>query len=82
LLQFDSLWQAALSDTDTATGVVLQTDVSGMVVRTWDASAWRASAGAAAAASSRQSAPTGLEVALRLQGQEASLIKVFLLEAV
>jgi general secretion pathway protein J len=41
LTQLDSLWQAAISDTDTSGGVGLQTGLAGMQVATWINSTWR-----------------------------------------
>ena len=81
LAQLDTLWQAALSGVDSAvTPVVLQTGVSGIVLRTWDGAGWSVLTNAAGA--SLLSTISGLEVALQLQGQETSLVKVFLLGAV
>ncbi|HAT31775.1 MAG TPA: type II secretory pathway component PulJ [Janthinobacterium sp.] len=81
LAQLDILWQAALSGVDsTVTPVVLQTGVSGIVLRTWDGTGWSVLSNATGA--SLLSTVSGLEVALQLQGQETSLVKVFLLGAV
>ncbi|MET3131814.1 general secretion pathway protein J [Oxalobacteraceae bacterium GrIS 1.11] len=81
LVQLDVQWQAALGDSDASTTpVVLQRALAGMVVRIWDGAGW--SVLTTAAATKQQSTNTGLEVALQLEGQETSLIKVFLLGAV
>jgi general secretion pathway protein J len=92
LIALDALWQAALSGADPAVGVALQAGVAGMALRTWQSGEWRsataaltpANAAAAAAAAGvpevvSAQVPTGLEVALQLQGQSAALVKVFLL---
>lgn len=87
LLQLDTLWQAALNDTDTATGVALQSEVVSMGARYWINTEWRPAAGLSTAVASAQaplataSAPTGLEVSLALQGQEVPMVKSFLLGA-
>jgi general secretion pathway protein J len=96
LLQLDGLWQAALSDTDTAVTVALQSGVQGMSMRYWMAASgsgagWRDAAGVSTASSAAAAPapllatagmPTGLEVALTLQGQEVPLVKSFLLGAI
>ena len=78
LAQLDQLWLAATSDADTTPPVSLQTGVAGMQIQTWENNGWR----------QRQAAPgefllprpaTGLQVALQVQGQEASMSKAFLL---
>lgn len=74
LRELDSLWLAAANDTATAQAVTLQTGVAALTMRLWDGNGWRTDAGSLA--------PTGLEVALRLQGRDASLLKVFMLGAV
>jgi general secretion pathway protein J len=95
LIALDALWQAALSGTDPAAAVGLQAGVTGMALRTWQSGEWRsataaltsgtpASTAAAAAAAGvpevvSAQVPTGLEVALQLQGQSTALVKVFLL---
>jgi general secretion pathway protein J len=69
---------------------VLQTGVAGMGLRLWQGREWSLAAGATASAIAQAAAqaaglpavaPTGLEVALQLQGQQTSMIKVFLLGA-
>lgn len=76
LVQLDALWQATLGDTDNAPNVILQNAVAGLAVRIWSAPAWSLLNGQAGSP-----APTGLEVALQLKGQDISLVKVFLLGA-
>ncbi|MFS2005940.1 type II secretion system protein J [Duganella sp. CT11-25] len=98
LLQLDSLWQAALADTDPSVSVALQSDVENMSMRYWmpatsaGAAGWRAAAGVSTAATaaavpapllaSTASTPTGLEVSLALRGQEVPMVKSFLLGAI
>jgi general secretion pathway protein J len=92
LAQLDALWQAALSDADTAGTVALQANVQGMAMRLWvpvaavgqiqnaaNAGGWRPAAGVSTVGS--VSPPTGLEVSLALQGQTVPMIKAFLLGA-
>lgn len=82
LAQLDVMWQSAVSDTDTgATAVALQSGVDSMALRLWERTGWRA-ATAAPADSLLNTVPTGLEVTLQLQGQQAGLVKAFLLGAV
>ena len=88
LQQLDSLWQAALSDTDPAASVALQSGVQTMGMRFWINSEWQPAAGISTATSiavqlpqALPGAPTGLEVALSLQGQEIPIVKSFLLGA-
>ena len=92
LQQLDALWQAALSDSDTAPPVTMQTGVAAMTMRLWQNNTWRSTTTGAAQQTAQavasplalpvSTAPTGLEVALQLQGQEIALIKIFLLGAV
>lgn len=95
LTQIDSLWQAALSDTDTTDSngaVALQSNVQGMSMRLWvptaaaatvptaaNAGGWNAAAGTTSAGVS--SLPNGLEVSLMLRGQQVPMVKSFLLGA-
>jgi general secretion pathway protein J len=89
LQQLDSLWQAALSDTDPAVSVALQSGVQTMGMRYWINSDWQPGAGVSTATSAvavqvpqaPPASPTGLEVALSLQGQEIPIVKSFLLGA-
>jgi general secretion pathway protein J len=74
LTQLDSLWQSALGQGQG--GVALQSGVEAIALRLWDEGAWRAPTG------SRPIAPGGLEVALRLSGQDNPLVKIFLLGAI
>lgn len=73
----DAMWLEMTADTDNNPAVVLQSGVSAVTMRTWDSgtNAWRVP-GAQALTT------TGLEVALRLDGRERSMIKVFFLGAV
>jgi general secretion pathway protein J len=89
LTVLDAAWREALDDTSKSQAVLLQSHMSAMMVRSWfsDGLGWRVTPagtnvptggvpGAAAVA------PTGLEVALQLQGRSNSMIKVFLLGAI
>lgn len=84
----DAIWQAALNNTDTSQAVVLQSGVSAMAMRLWlsDGKGWRipitTPPQATLASTTGPLPPTGLEVALQLQGQEIGLLKVFLLGAI
>lgn len=75
LVELDTLWQAALNDTDTASSVVLQTGVRTMPMRYWINTGWQAVAGA----NTTSVKPTGLEVTLSVQGQDVPMVKSYLL---
>jgi general secretion pathway protein J len=75
VIVLDNLWRAALSETDSGARVVLQSDVTAMAVRVWDGT-WHVPT------TTQPTEPTGLEVSLRLRGQETALTKIFLLGAV
>jgi general secretion pathway protein J len=87
LSELDSIWQTAINNTDTSPNVTLQSDVSAMTIRLWFAGSNGWSVPYAATTATPLSpaiapiVPTGLEVALQLQGQQTSLLKVFLLGA-
>jgi general secretion pathway protein J len=83
LRELDSLWQAAVSDSDNSQQVVLQSAVDGMTIRTWSTGSigWSATGGDAPALA-RQAVLKGLEVALQLHGRANSMVKIFLLGAV
>ena len=87
LRELDTLWLSALSDTDPSQGVALLSDVSTMALRLWfsDGHGWRADTGklvTAAGLSAILPVATGLEVTMRLHGQDSTLQKIFLLGAV
>jgi len=83
LVQLDALWQAALNDADPAPGVVLQEGVAGLAMRLWVNGSWRPAIGATVQQPANpDNVPTGLEVALQMQGQDTALIKIFLLGAI
>lgn len=93
LRELDTLWQAAVNDTDTGqapfdklrTGVTLQSDVAAMTMRLWINGGWRTEADAVitiAGSTATPSVPTGLEVTLQLRGHDTGLLKIFLLGAV
>ena len=90
LTQLDSLWQAALGDTDSSmAAVALQSGVQGMTMRFWmpdpgatNAGGWRPATGISTAVTAGSAnVPTGLEVSLTQQGQEVPMVKSFLLGA-
>jgi len=78
LAQLDQLWLAATSDADTTPPVNLQLGVASMQIQTWENNAWRQRQ-ATPGEFALPSHPTGLQVALQAQGQEASMSKAFLL---
>lgn len=86
LMQLDQLWQTALGDADTTPGIALQAGAVAMTVRVWERKEWRpanggpANGGPAPTPLTRDG-PTGLELALQMQGQESPLMKIFLLGA-
>ena len=74
--ELDTMWQAAMSDLDAGTPVLLQSGLSSMGLRTWvrNGSGWGARVAAAT-----QTVLTGLEVSLQLHGHAGRMTKVFLL---
>ena len=96
--ELDGAWQAASADTDAEQALVLQSDVTAMTVRLWQANAgWRLATGAGqstpaaalpqlppgvVAPLSPSTTPSGLEVSLQLRGRSTSMLKVFLVGAV
>lgn len=86
LVELDTLWQAALNDTDTASSVALQTGVRTMSMRYWINTGWQAAAGATTTSTTSTTTatttsvkPTGLEVTLTVQGQDVPMVKSYLL---
>lgn len=75
LRELDTLWQAALNDTDTAASVALQGGVQNITMRYWINTEWRPAAGVETATVK----PTGLEVTLSVQGQQVPMVKSYLL---
>lgn len=75
LRELDTLWQAALSDTDTAASVALQTGVQSITMHYWINTEWRPAAGV----DTSTVKPTGLEVTLSVQGQQVPMVKSYLL---
>jgi general secretion pathway protein J len=60
MAQLDALWQSEVSDTDTSGAVVLQTDVAGMQISTWQNNTWQqAGTGTDATANTNGGAPAG-----------------------
>lgn len=87
LRELDTLWQAAVNDTDTGQAVTLQSDVAAMTIRLWINGGWRTEADAVitiggSTATATPSVPTGLEVTMQLRGRDTGLLKIFLLGAV
>jgi general secretion pathway protein J len=85
LRELDSLWQAAVNDTDSVQAVTLQEDVAAMTIRIWINGAWRTEADAVittGGATATPSAPTGMEVTMQLRGNNNGMLKIFLLGAV
>ena len=87
LRELDTLWQAAVNDTDTGQAVTLQSDVAAMTIRLWINGGWRTEADAVitiggSTATATPSVPTGLEVTMKLRGRDTGLLKIFLLGAV
>lgn len=84
LRELDALWQAAMNDTDTSRGVVLQPEVSSMSIRIWTSGGWRSDLDVLAAYAAQTASPpsTGLEVTMQLRGRDAGLLKIFMLGAV
>ena len=86
LNELDQLWQATINNTDNAPTVTLQSGVNNFTMRLWMSGGndWQVPAPAAAnttATTTLPLAPTGLEVALQLQGRNTRLLKIFLLGA-
>jgi general secretion pathway protein J len=98
LTELGALWQSAANDTDTSQAVALLSGVSALTMRLWvsGGTGWRTGAeiaqqaGAPFSAANPQTGQspgaslllTGLEVAMKLQGRDGSLLKIFLLRAV
>jgi general secretion pathway protein J len=85
LRELDTLWQAAVNDTDTGQAVTLQSDVAAMTIRLWINGGWRTEADAVitiGGSTATPSVPTGLEVTMQLRGRDTGLLKIFLLGAV
>ena len=78
LSQIDLLWKAAISDIDTTPAVPLQTGVAGMQIQIWENAGWRLSPSVPGQVA-LVLPPTGLQVALLVQGQQAAISKSFLL---
>ena len=85
LRELDTLWQAAVKDTDTGQAVALQSDVAAMTMRLWINGGWRTEADAVitiGGSTATPSVPTGLEVTMQLRGRDTGMLKIFLLGAV
>jgi len=90
LIALDALWQAAVSDIDSAPAamqpVVLQDDIVSMQMRVWDkrGQVWLSATSAAPASADAVAASanwSGLEMALQLRGREGRVVKTFFLGA-
>lgn len=81
LVQLDVLWKAAISNLDATAPVALQKGVVGMVVQTWEGNRWQTGGQPREAGMSApiETAPTGLQVSLQVQGVQQVMIKSFLL---
>lgn len=91
LRQLELIWQATLADTDPAVPVKLQQGVTGLAMQVWFSDGnWRASSGEISINPPQSGTgpnqpsvnPTGLQVALQLQGVEGNLMKNFMLGAI
>ncbi|MGE5651086.1 type II secretion system protein J [Noviherbaspirillum sp. UKPF54] len=85
LTELDSMWQAAIDETNAAPGILLQSDVGQMSID----SLFRNSSGSgvsntppAATPQGNVAMPVGLQVVLQLNGHETGMTKIFLLGAV
>lgn len=85
----DALWLAVTSDDGGTPGVVLQSGVVAMGVRTWvnDGAGWRTPgvdviSSAPSSSATTMVVPSGIEVAFQLQDRPGSLTKLFLLGAI
>jgi len=78
LIELDKFWLSAVNDTDITPALMLQTGVASMAMRAWmkGGTAWQTNL------VGNTAVPIGLEVVLKLQGHDATLIKSFLLGAV
>ena len=88
LNELDTLWLTAANDNDPTQTVALQSGVNAITLRLWDGSGWQAAnlnapmAAAPLSPTVNPVLPTGLEVALQLQGRNSSMLKIFMLGAV
>jgi general secretion pathway protein J len=84
LMQLDVLWQAAISDVDPTPPVTLQAGVTGMQIETWQQNQWRQGPQQQQQQEPQppapgEAGPSGLQVALQVQGLAAPMRKAFLL---
>jgi general secretion pathway protein J len=75
------MWKAVASDADTTPGVVLQRGVGGMQLQLWQNNQWRSKSQLAQQQPNVvvPQVPTGLQVALTVNGKQAPMSKSFLL---
>lgn len=87
LNELDNIWQTATKNTDAFPSVTLQSGVSAMTMRLWftGSNGWSIPFTPPSSTPANPVitplTPAGLEVSLQLQGQQTSLLKVFLLGA-
>ena len=94
LRELDRLWLSAASDTDTnkspfdrlGSGVVLQSDVTALKMRVWlsGSNSWQSQLNLqtpASGSTANSALPAGLEVTMRLRGDDTGVLKIFLLGA-
>jgi general secretion pathway protein J len=79
LEQLDAMWKAAAGGADSTPSVRLQGNVTSMAVQVFENSGWHAPLALAAQPGPNALAPAGLQMALQVKGQEAPLLKSFLL---
>ena len=79
LVQLDVVWKAVTSDTDSNAAVTLQSGVGGMTVQTFQNGIWREGPPPAQGQTALDFAPTGMQVALQVNGMAAPMRKAFLL---
>jgi general secretion pathway protein J len=78
LTQLDAMWKAITSDGDTSQQVTLQTGVAAMQVLFWQNNQWRSGPLLTQADVGLALPPTGVQVALTTQGNQAPMSKSFL----
>jgi general secretion pathway protein J len=79
LMQIDVLWKAAASKLDTAQPVVLQSNVTSMLVQVFQGGRWMMPGPGSQGANPPNMTPAGLQVAFQLKDAPAVMVKNFLL---
>jgi len=90
LNELATAWQAASAIADNTEALTLQSDVTAITMRLWQARGWRALplpntsavAGSGGNQNQANAAPSGLEVSLQLRGRSTAMRKIFLLGTV